>query len=211
MCKSIDKFVIKWSKKEKVPISTFDDWSKLLKLFIKSKFKSKGFADTEYISILNTNNVKDYIYEMHKKFVISPIDKASNNFAIICKKFYLEVIQGELGISEKIKGNSVYKPVNQNIDNIIEKHVDSIKNDFNINIKEVDKNIPLLYWVSKQHKNPYKFRFIAGATNCTTKTLSVQLSLALKLIKTTLKTTAIKSLNSMVTACTGALTTALNA
>ena len=183
LCKSIDKFVIKWSKKEKVPISTFDDWSKLLKMFIKSKFKSKGFADTEYISILNTNNVKDYIYEMHKKFVISPIDKASNNFAIICKKFYLEVIQGELGISEKIKGNSVYKPVNQNIDNIIEKHVDSIKNDFNINIKEVDKNIPLLYWVSKQHKNPYKFRFIAGATNCTTKTLSVQLSLALKLIK----------------------------
>ena len=110
-------------------------------MFIKSKFKSKGFADTEYISILNTNNVKDYMYEMHKKFVISPIDKASNNFAIICKKFYLEVIQGELGISEKIKGNSLYKPVNQNIDNIIEKHVDSIKNDFNINIKEVDKNI----------------------------------------------------------------------
>ena len=104
-----------------------DDWSKLLKIFIKSKFKSKGFADTEYISILNTNNVKDYIYEIHKKFVISPIDKASNNFAIICKKFYLEVIQGELGISEKIKGNSVYKPVNQNIDNIIEKHVVSIK------------------------------------------------------------------------------------
>ena len=67
-----------------------------------------------------------------KKFVISPIDKASNNFAIICKKFYLEVIQGELGISEKIKGNSVYKPVNQNIDNIIEKHVDSIKNDFTL-------------------------------------------------------------------------------
>ena len=66
---------------------------------------------------------------MHKKFVISPIDKASNNFAIICKKFFLEVIQGELGISEKIKGNSVYKPVNQNIDNIIEKHVVSIKND----------------------------------------------------------------------------------
>ena len=59
----------------------------------------------------------------------------------------------------------------------------SIKNDFNIYIKEVDKNIPLLYWVSKQHKNPYKFRFIAGATNCTTKKLSVHLSFALKLIK----------------------------
>ena len=61
LCKSIDKFVIKWSKKEKVPISTFDVWSKLLKMFIKSKFKSKGFDETEYINILNTNNVKDYI------------------------------------------------------------------------------------------------------------------------------------------------------
>ena len=76
-------------------------------MFIKSKFKSKGFTDTEYINILITNNVKAYLYEMHKKFVISSIDKASNNFAIICKKFNLEVIQGELGISEKIKGNSV--------------------------------------------------------------------------------------------------------
>ena len=91
-------------------------------MFIKSKFKSKGFADTEYINILNTNNVKDYIYLMHKKFVISPIDKASKNSAILCKKFYLE-----LGISEKVKGKSVYKPVNQNIDNIIEEHVVSIK------------------------------------------------------------------------------------
>ena len=72
-------------------------------MFLKSKFKSKGFADTEYINILNTNNVKNYIYEMHKKFVISLIEKASNNFPIICKKFYLELIQGELGISEKIK------------------------------------------------------------------------------------------------------------
>ena len=115
-------------------------------------------------------------------------------------QLYAKVIQGELGIAEKIKGNSVYKPVNQNIGNIIEEYVVSIKNDFNINIKEVDKNIPLLYWVSKQHKNPYKFRFIAGATNCTTKTLSVQLSLELKWIKNHLKTTTIKSLNSMVTA-----------
>ena len=83
LCKFIDKFVIKWSKKEKVPTSTFDDWSKLLKMFIKSKFKSKCFADTEYTNILNTNNVKDYIHEMHTQFVISPVDKASNNITII--------------------------------------------------------------------------------------------------------------------------------
>ena len=59
----------------------------------------------------------------------------------------------------------------------------SIKNDFNINIKKWIK-ISLSYiGYPNNTKNPYKVRLIAGATNCTTKTLSVQLSLALKLIK----------------------------
>ena len=40
-----------------------------------------------------------------------------------------------------------------------------------------------MYWISKQHKNPYKFRFIAGASNCTTKKLAIELSLILNLIK----------------------------
>ena len=31
--------------------------------------------------------------------MIVPVDKASNNFGIVCKKFYLAVIQKELGIS----------------------------------------------------------------------------------------------------------------
>ena len=59
----------------------------------------------------------------------------------------------------------------------------SLKSDFNINIPNIDRSIPYLYWISKQHKNPYKFRFIAGASHCTTKLLSVKLTLALKLIK----------------------------
>ena len=82
------------------------------------------------------------------------------------------------------------------MDSIIKEHVVSIKNDFKINIKEVDKNIPLLNWVSKQHKNPY----IAGASNCATKTVSVQLSLALKLIKNHFKNYCNTITNSMVTA-----------
>ena len=40
------------------------------------------------------------------------MDKASNNFGIVCKSFYLEVIKNELGISDdgNIIGNTVYKP-----------------------------------------------------------------------------------------------------
>ena len=51
-------------------------------------------------------------------------------------------------------------------------------------LEEDNKYVPLLYWTSKQHKDPYKFRFIAGASRCPSKTTSIQVSLALKLIKT---------------------------
>ena len=88
----------------------------------------------------------------------------------------------ELSITDRII-ISVYKPVSESIDEIIEKHVAQLKSDFNINIPKIDRSIPYLYWISKQHKNPYKFRFIAAASQCTTKLLSVKLTLALKLIK----------------------------
>ena len=41
----------------------------------------------------------------------------------------------------------------------------------------------MLYWTSKQHKNPYKFRFIAGAFKCSTKQISIELAQVLKFIK----------------------------
>ena len=37
---------------------------------------------------------------------------------------------------------------------------------------EEDQNLPYLYWTPKLHKSPYKHRFIAGSSKCTTKDLS---------------------------------------
>ena len=43
------------------------------------------------------------------------MDKAGNNCDIVCKKFYLDAIKNELGISHDrmIIGNKVYKPIYQ--------------------------------------------------------------------------------------------------
>ena len=51
------------------------------------------------------------------RFVIVPVDKASNNFGILCKKFYLDTIKNELGIFNdgRMIGNKVCKPVYQHI------------------------------------------------------------------------------------------------
>ena len=112
-------------------------------------------------------------------------NKASNNFGIVCKKFYLEVIQKELGISYdgNIIGNKVNIPVCQEASDIYKFHKDTLLHVFGIKLLDENQKIPLLYWTSKQHKDPYKFRFIAGASQCYNKQIAVDLSLALKCIK----------------------------
>ena len=61
------------------------------------------------------------------------------------------------------------------------------KEDFGIEIDSDHEKIPLLYWTSKQHKNPYKSRYIAGAFNVSSSPVSEDLSLILKCIKTLFK------------------------
>ena len=113
------------------------------------------------------------------------MDKASNNFGIVRKSFYLDVIKNELGISDdgNIIGNTVYKPIYQKVNDIYTFHEEKLSSTFGMKLLEINHFIPLLYWTSKQHKCPYKFRFIAGASKCYNKQLAIKLSLALKCIK----------------------------
>ena len=105
--------------------------------------------------------------------MIAPVDKASKSFAIVCNKFYLEVIQKELGISYNgnIICNKVYIPVCQEASDIYKFHKDTVLRVFGIKPLDENQNIPLLYWTSKHHKDPYKFRFIAGVSHCYDKKL----------------------------------------
>ena len=52
-----------------------------------------------------------------------------------------------------------------------------------LEISEEDQNLPYLYWTPKLHKSPYKHRFIAGSSKCTTKNLSCLLTKVLSTIK----------------------------
>ena len=44
-------------------------------------------------------------------------------------------------------------------------------------------DLPYIYWIPKMHKNPYKHRFIAGSSKCSTKPLSILLTKLLTHIK----------------------------
>ena len=50
-------------------------------------------------------------------------------------------------------------------------------------MSEEGKNLPYLYWTLKLHKVPFKHRFIAGSSKCTTKDFSCLLTKVLTTVK----------------------------
>ena len=92
--------------------------------------------------------VRQYINYLHDRFVIVPVDKASNNFGIVCKSFYLDGIKNELGISDddNIISNTVYKPIYQKVNDIYTFHEEKLSSTFGMKLLGINHYIPLLYW-----------------------------------------------------------------
>ena len=60
---------------------------------------------------LPSSTVRTTLDQIHENFVVFPIDKATNNFALICKRNNASVITKELGFSNNEK-TSTYKEIN---------------------------------------------------------------------------------------------------
>ena len=54
---------------------------------------------------------------------------------------------------------------------------------FGVKAKENQDKVPTLYWLPKRHKKPYKARFIANSSSCTTTELSELLTSCLTDVK----------------------------
>ena len=54
---------------------------------------------------------------------------------------------------------------------------------FGLFVDEDHSKLPTLYWLPKLHKRPYKSRFIANSSACTTTELSIRLTSCLTAIK----------------------------
>ena len=48
---------------------------------------------------LSSPDVKNSLDNIHEVFVVVPIDKATGNIDLVCKRFYASVITRELGLS----------------------------------------------------------------------------------------------------------------
>ncbi len=93
------------------------------------------------------------------------MDKAGNNFAIVCKYFYIHRLKQELGINDnQIIGNNVYQYVNISSNDIVNEQ-NQVLSTYGITMDKDNHDIPVLYWTAKLHKIPYKSRFIAGSVH----------------------------------------------
>ena len=136
----------------------------------KNKFKRTWSVKIE-------GNVKQELEALKRKYVITVTDKAQNNILFTCKPFYISKVKEELSKP----GQRTYQEYNITQEDI-HNRVINFSNSKNIKVQDNMKDIPLIYWVPKMHKNPIGSRFIAGSKICSIKPLSKCFSKALKLI-----------------------------
>ena len=104
-------------------------------------------------------------------------DKAANNFVVVWRLYYINTLIQELSSTK------TYERVSTDERSIVKTHSIDITAKFAVSIKEKQDRLPTLYWLPKLHKRPYKARFIANSSSCTTSVLSKLLTSCLTAVK----------------------------
>ena len=92
---------------------------------------------------------------VHKDFVAVPIDKATGNIALICKRFYASVIAKELGLGNNNTTDKYNSINNSSTYTIINSNINDLKSKFGIDDFNIENHcLPQMYWLPKMHKTP---------------------------------------------------------
>ena len=122
------------------------------------------------------------LWRGHKKCPPPPrIKWSSPNYTFVCKKHYVDILIEELGL-HLLPGNPVYNLTDFSASEVLDKHK-SVLTSFGIQTNNEELDLPYIYWIPKMHKNPYKHKFIACSSKCSTKPLSILLTKLLTHIK----------------------------
>ena len=92
----IDRLSVKYN----IPVQDFFSWkNKILQLVDRRiQVLKSSIIPCATKPILQDDEVQSALSTLHDKFVIAPNDKATNNVAIICKRFYVQKLLNEVGI-----------------------------------------------------------------------------------------------------------------
>ena len=97
----------------------------------------------------------------------------------MCKLHYINNLKQELD------GTSAYQETDTDTMSVVNAHLNELPVKFSVCVKEGQDKLPTMYWLPKLHKRPYKARFIANSSSCTTTELSKLLTSCLTAINLT--------------------------
>ena len=121
--------------------------------------------------------MKQGIQEFHRKYVLVPADKAANNVVFVCRLHYVNTLKQELD------GTRAYLETDTDEVSVVNAHLNDLPVKFSVCVNEGQDKLPTMHWLPKLHKRPYKARFIANSSSCTTTELSKLLTSCLTAIK----------------------------
>ena len=122
-------------------------------------------------------HLKQGIQEFHRTYVLVPADKAANNVVVVCRLHYVNTLKQELD------GTRAYLETDTDEVSVVNAHLNDLPVKFSVCVNEGQDKLPTMYWLPKLHKRPYKARFIANSSSCTTTELSKLLTSCLTAIK----------------------------
>ncbi|XP_071042668.1 uncharacterized protein, partial [Parasteatoda tepidariorum] len=170
--KDLDFFIAKISRKYHWPVEGFSEWKAKIIERVKFNLFNTSFSSfpkgtfIDYDLSRKIKNLKD-------KFIVTVVDKASNNFCIMCKYFFKKLIIGEYN------ANNTYLKLKED-KKVIEKRIIAFSKKLKFKLNRI--TFPYLFPIVKFHKNPIKFRFIACGTNSYNSDISKRFFCFLKII-----------------------------
>ena len=121
--------------------------------------------------------MKQSIQEFHRKYVLVPADKAANNVVVVCRPHYVNTLK------QKLDGTRAYLETDTDEMSVVNAHLNDLPVKFSVCVSEGKDKLPTVYWLPNLHKRPYKARFIANSSCCTTTDPSKLLTSCLTTIK----------------------------
>ena len=171
----ITRYISKLSARSNISHRLFDGWKATVLDNIKSHLFNSVISCKRKQSILDSEVESVSLLKDH--FIMTSVDKASNNISFVCKKYYLDNLHKELSTT------STYEKSDVSEDDIVKNHVSFC---YKYNIPVNDFCLPFMHVIPKFHKPALDFRYIAAGVKCSTKVLSKILTGVFKLLDTTL-------------------------
>jgi hypothetical protein len=128
-------------------LESLSDWVRTIKSQVQGRIrKLKNCVNSRPKSVFKDQEAVKCLSSLHDKYVIVPVDKASNNIVCVCKSYYYECLIKELCINNNNSGNTTYKPTSFDKDEILDTHR-SVMTSLNIPSGKESEDLPYLYWI----------------------------------------------------------------